>query len=187
MRGRRGSAGPPALEEGRRLPGETPLVTFGPETSDVESRLLQIILFAMAPPVLTHELALEIQEKLIGEFMQPAFRYKLRDALDGSEGDIMKQAHARRDVCMAVEIPLLAKYGYDASEEGIHQHSAAMALLLKDCPDLVVKNNELARLALGYESIFMRYLTISVVGTGVVKKFKRISFDAIWSWSFASG
>lgn len=122
------------------------MVTFGPETSDVESRLLQIILFAMAPPVLTHELALEIQEKLIGEFMQPAFRYKLRDALDGSEGDIMKQAHARRDVCMAVEIPLLAKYGYDASEEGIHQHSAAMALLLKDCPDLVVKNNELARL-----------------------------------------
>ncbi|CAE7604896.1 unnamed protein product [Symbiodinium natans] len=58
----------------------------------------------------------------------------------------MKQAHARRDVCMAVEIPLLAQYGYDASEEGIHQHSAAMASLLKDCPDLVAKNNELARL-----------------------------------------
>ncbi|CAE7216172.1 unnamed protein product [Symbiodinium sp. CCMP2592] len=127
-----------------------PAAPFGPETSDVSKnptdRDCQKILFAMAPPVLTHDLALEIQDKLIGEFTQPAFRYKLRDALDGSEGDIMKQAHARRDVCLAVEIPLLAKYGYDASEEGIHQHSAAMALLLKDCPDLVVKNNELARL-----------------------------------------
>mmetsp|Transcript_35572 Transcript_35572/g.63081 ORF Transcript_35572/g.63081 Transcript_35572/m.63081 type:complete len:117 (+) Transcript_35572:51-401(+) len=100
----------------------------------------------MAPPVLTHDLALEIQEALIDEFMRPAFRYKLRDALDGSEGDMLKQAHARKDVCMAVEIPLLAKYGYDASEEGILQHSAALALLMKDCPDLVAKNNELARL-----------------------------------------
>ena len=33
-----------------------------------------------------------VEEKLIGEFTQPSFRYKLRDALDGSEGDIMKQA-----------------------------------------------------------------------------------------------
>ena len=32
------------------------------------------------------------EDKLIGEFTQPAFRYKLRDALDGSEGDMMKQA-----------------------------------------------------------------------------------------------
>ena len=34
------------------------------------------------------------------------------------------EAHARRDICMAVEIPLLAKYGYEASEESVHQHSA---------------------------------------------------------------
>ena len=95
-----------------------PAAPFGLETSDVSKnpadRDCQKILFAMAPPVLTHDLALEIQvsfrdaseakvrkskarpsrrkEKLIGEFTQPAFRYKLRDALDGSEGDIMKQA-----------------------------------------------------------------------------------------------
>eukprot|EP00439_Symbiodinium_sp_Y106_P014997 s6541_g2.t1 len=134
-----------------------PAAPFGLETSDVSKnpadRDCQKILFAMAPPVLTHDLALEIQEKLIGEFTQPAFRYKLRDALDGSEGDIMKQAHARRDVCMAVEIPLLAKilHGIAAKSFNVCDIScghfcAAMALLLKDCPDLVVKNNELARL-----------------------------------------
>mmetsp|Transcript_118360 Transcript_118360/g.280947 ORF Transcript_118360/g.280947 Transcript_118360/m.280947 type:complete len:117 (+) Transcript_118360:55-405(+) len=100
----------------------------------------------MAPPVLTHDLALEIQDAMISEFLRPEFRYKLRDALTGSEGDMVKQAHARRDVCMAVEIPLLAKYGYDDSEEAVHQHSMAMASLLHDCPDLVAKNLELARL-----------------------------------------
>ncbi|CAJ1340204.1 unnamed protein product [Effrenium voratum] len=85
-------------------------------------------------------------DAMISEFLRPEFRYKLRDALTGSEGDMVKQAHARRDVCMAVEIPLLAKYGYDDSEEAVHQHSMAMASLLHDCPDLVAKNLELARL-----------------------------------------
>lgn len=33
------------------------------------------------------------------------------------------KAHARRTVCMAVEIPLLAKFGYEATEESVHQHS----------------------------------------------------------------
>ena len=33
------------------------------------------------------------------------------------------KAHARRNVCMAVEIPLLAKFGYEANEESVHQHS----------------------------------------------------------------
>eukprot|EP00913_Durusdinium_trenchii_P009521 g8949.t1 len=80
------------------------------------------------------------------EFLQPDFRYKLRDALDGSEGDMVKQAHARRNVCLAVEIPLLAKFGYDASEEAVHQHSLAMAPLLRDCPDIVEKNQKLVRL-----------------------------------------
>ena len=28
---------------------------------------------------------------------------------------------------MAVEIPLLATYGYDASEEGVHQHRLLIA------------------------------------------------------------
>ena len=90
---------------------------------------------------------------------------------------------------MAVEIPLLAKYGYDASEEGIHQHrplvrymlrqqamfwrgyspdatswriylkflGAAMASLLKDCPDLVEKNHELARLVPGLQGHVCRH------------------------------
>lgn len=83
---------------------------------------------------------------MIQEFLQPDFRYKLRDALDGSEGDMVKQAHARRNVCLAVEIPLLAKFGYDASEEAVHQHSLAMAPLLRDCPDIVEKNQKLVRL-----------------------------------------
>mmetsp|Transcript_71238 Transcript_71238/g.157260 ORF Transcript_71238/g.157260 Transcript_71238/m.157260 type:complete len:117 (+) Transcript_71238:38-388(+) len=100
----------------------------------------------MAPPELTHDLALEIQEAMIQEFLRPEFRYKLRDALDGSEGDMVKQAHARRDVCMAVEIPLLAKFGYEATEEAVHQHSLALGKLLHDCPDLVEKNQTLTRL-----------------------------------------
>ena len=29
---------------------------------------------------------------MIQEFLRPEFRYKLRDALDGSEGDMVKQA-----------------------------------------------------------------------------------------------
>lgn len=93
-----------------------------------------------------HDLALEIQEAMIQEFLRPEFRYKLRDALDGSEGDMVKQAHARRDVCMAVEIPLLAKFGYEATEEAVHQHSLALGKLLHDCPDLVEKNQTLTRL-----------------------------------------
>ena len=32
------------------------------------------------------------QEAMIQEFLRPEFRYKLRDALDGSEGDMVKQA-----------------------------------------------------------------------------------------------
>ena len=43
------------------------------------------------------------------------------------------EVHARRDVCMAVEIPLLAKFGYEATEESVHQHSAVAA----DQPDAV--------------------------------------------------
>lgn len=31
------------------------------------------------------------QEAMIQEFLRPEFRYKLRDALDGSEGDMVKQ------------------------------------------------------------------------------------------------
>ena len=33
-----------------------------------------------------------LQEAMIQEFLRPEFRYKLRDALDGSEGDMVKQA-----------------------------------------------------------------------------------------------
>ena len=34
----------------------------------------------------------KLQEAMIQEFLQPNFRYKLRDALNGSEGDVVKQA-----------------------------------------------------------------------------------------------
>eukprot|EP00435_Cladocopium_sp_Y103_P059863 s1019_g21.t1 len=85
-------------------------------------------------------------QAMIQEFLRPEFRYKLRDALDGSEGDMVKQAHARRNVCMEVEIPLLAKFGYEATEESVHQHSLALGKLLHDCPDLVEKNQTLTRL-----------------------------------------
>ena len=36
------------------------------------------------------------QEAMIQEFLRPEFRYKLRDALEGSEGDMVKQAAWQR-------------------------------------------------------------------------------------------
>lgn len=52
------------------------------------------------------------------------FNGKCRYIRQGSRRSVhFFKAHARRNVCMAVEIPLLAKFGYEANEESVHQHS----------------------------------------------------------------
>eukprot|EP00438_Fugacium_kawagutii_P002689 Skav218898 [mRNA] locus=scaffold328:286522:287769:+ [translate_table: standard] len=73
----------------------------------------------------------KMTEAMIQEFLRPEFRYKLRDALDGSEGDMVKQAGD--GWVLAVGSPP-------------KRRCLALGKLLHDCPDLVAKNQTLVRL-----------------------------------------
>lgn len=100
----------------------------------------------MAPVTLTHDQAAAIQDELISEFSRLEFRRKLRDAMDGQEGDVSKQAHTRQALCHSVEGPVLAKYGFEPTPEGLAQHTAALVPLLRDHPDLAARNAKIALL-----------------------------------------
>lgn len=97
---------------------------------------------------LSREDAYAMQEDLLAGFEDEAFQRKLRSRWKAAGDDMILQAKARQEVCLEVQGPIIAKYGFEASRKGV-----AMSVLAFQVPELehdeeiVERNRRLGYLA----------------------------------------
>mmetsp|Transcript_130588 Transcript_130588/g.279239 ORF Transcript_130588/g.279239 Transcript_130588/m.279239 type:complete len:418 (-) Transcript_130588:62-1315(-) len=75
-----------------------------------------------SPPIpeLTEKQAIQLQEELLEGFTKPEFLMKLYRTWHATE-DMMEKYKARQELCLTVQVPVIAKYGFEGSKRGVAQ------------------------------------------------------------------
>jgi len=98
---------------------------------------------APRPPKLTRDRAAEIQEALIEAFSAPDFQEALRRAWDAAGGNPQKQALARQEACLPVQIPIMERYGFEPSKRGVGQCVMAFRQFVESDPEIAKQSDAL--------------------------------------------
>eukprot|EP00747_Dinoflagellata_sp_TGD_P218796 gnl/TRDRNA2_/TRDRNA2_90998_c0_seq1.p1 gnl/TRDRNA2_/TRDRNA2_90998_c0~~gnl/TRDRNA2_/TRDRNA2_90998_c0_seq1.p1 ORF type:complete len:492 (+),score=69.59 gnl/TRDRNA2_/TRDRNA2_90998_c0_seq1:46-1521(+) len=72
-------------------------------------------------PTLTREQCVEMEKELIKAYSSESFQEKLHKAWHAVEDDFLAQARVRQEVCLPVQAPIIAKYGFEPSKKGVQQ------------------------------------------------------------------
>lgn len=85
-----------------------------------------------------------LQEELIAGFSKVRFQQKLHAAWRAAGDDNFKQLQARQNVCLPVQIPVVAKFGFEASRKGVALSvNAYSAVELAADPEIAKRNHML--------------------------------------------
>lgn len=87
-------------------------------------------------PELTRPQALSIQNALIDAYQSQDFQEKLRVALADAGNDTVAQMHARHQVCLSVQGPIITKYGFESTLNGVQDTFAALSSDDRNHPDI---------------------------------------------------
>lgn len=94
---------------------------------------------------LTIDEGLQLQEALIAEYRKPEFQKCLHEAYARCGGDEVQFGTARMELCAPLQHPVIAKFGFEASRQGVHQSNLAfrteefqMCLKVKEQFDLLI-------------------------------------------------
>ncbi|CAE8693171.1 unnamed protein product [Polarella glacialis] len=79
----------------------------------------------MPPCKLTLEQGLELMDTLIAEFSKMEFQERLHKDWGDAGSDPITQGLARQAVCLPLQIPVISKFGFEASKRGVLQSTAA--------------------------------------------------------------
>jgi len=88
-------------------------------------------------PTLTRQQIIEIQDALIQEYQKKEFQDKLHAAMAAAGSDPVAQLHARQAVCLPIQGPIVAKYGFEPSLRGVQQTLSFLTDDLISDPDIV--------------------------------------------------
>jgi len=94
-------------------------------------RLVSLRAMPLQKIALTREQAYAMQEDLLAAFQDEAFQRRLVARWKAAGDDMVQQAKARQEVCLEVQGPIIAKYGFEASRKGV-----AMSVLAFQAPEL---------------------------------------------------
>merc|ERR1712232_1346914 len=78
---------------------------------------------------LSREEVIRMQIGLLDAFSQEEFQKRLHTAWDAAEGDPVKQVNERRRVCLEIQGPLIARFGFEQSWAGLMKSVAACNLV----------------------------------------------------------
>ncbi|CAJ1335041.1 unnamed protein product [Effrenium voratum] len=68
---------------------------------------------------LTHQQCVALHDDLIEAFMAEAFQDKLTAAWTAAGGNKAKEQKAKRETCLPLQLPVMEKFGFEASEKGV--------------------------------------------------------------------
>lgn len=91
-------------------------------------------------PTLSRESAIAMLNELIAGFVKEDFQRRLRQAIDSGKGNPAKARAARQKVTMEVQIPIVAKYGFEASFNGVLLSAKAFTEEMMADPETMQKN-----------------------------------------------
>jgi len=75
---------------------------------------------------MTAEEVIEMEEALMVEYKKIDFQAKLHAAWKEAKGDVMAQMKGRQELTLPIQIPIVVKYGFEASKKGVAQSTAAV-------------------------------------------------------------
>ncbi|CAE7591547.1 Scn10a [Symbiodinium pilosum] len=78
----------------------------------------------LAPPSLTLEQVLELQEAEIAEYSKTTFQTELYAALES--GCPEEKAHLRQELCLKAQVPIVGRFGFEPTALGVSQATLAI-------------------------------------------------------------
>mmetsp|Transcript_117000 Transcript_117000/g.342673 ORF Transcript_117000/g.342673 Transcript_117000/m.342673 type:complete len:521 (-) Transcript_117000:152-1714(-) len=87
-----------------------------------------------AAPTLTREQLLSLEDEMIEEYRDADFQKRLHDAWNAAGGNKREEVKARQEICFPVQVKVISKYGFEASQCGVNR-SVAMYSKLNSDPD----------------------------------------------------
>jgi len=92
-----------------------------------------------APPALSLESAIQLQDMLIAEYSRTEFQVKLHARWAAAGDDQVKQLKARREVCLPIQGPIVERFGFEPTQKGVNQSVTAFKPL-NDHPEVAARN-----------------------------------------------
>lgn len=86
--------------------------------------------------MLSRHQVLEIQDALIKEYQKQEFQDKLHAAVAAAGTSAAEQLHARHEVCLKVQGPIIEKYGFEPTLRGVHQTFGALTDDMRRDPEI---------------------------------------------------
>lgn len=109
-----------------------------PTVSELEREL-------SAPPRFSKKDAISMEDALIAAYQAEDFQRKLREAWVAAGDDAAKRAKARQEACLPIQLPIISRYGFEASKRGVLQSVSAF-VPWNDDPEIAERNAILNRL-----------------------------------------
>eukprot|EP00930_Biecheleria_cincta_P052920 TRINITY_DN38228_c0_g1_i1.p1 TRINITY_DN38228_c0_g1~~TRINITY_DN38228_c0_g1_i1.p1 ORF type:complete len:160 (+),score=38.15 TRINITY_DN38228_c0_g1_i1:46-480(+) len=93
----------------------------------------------LAPPALSLEQVLQMQDAEIAEYSKNDFQERLWAALEAAGPEAEHKTHARQELCLPVQVPIVGRLGFEPTQLGVAQ--AARASMEHDTSEDVIKRN----------------------------------------------
>mmetsp|Transcript_7065 Transcript_7065/g.21459 ORF Transcript_7065/g.21459 Transcript_7065/m.21459 type:complete len:508 (+) Transcript_7065:179-1702(+) len=90
------------------------------------------------PQQLTREQAHGILDEVLPKFMDKDFQRRMRERWE-STTDHFEKVRLRQELCLEIQAPVMAKYGYKPTAAGVSKSSAQIMRLFVSDPELAVK------------------------------------------------
>lgn len=95
------------------------------------------------PASLTLRQALAIQDELLARYSRTDFQEKLRAALVQAGPDFTKQVAVRQELCLPIQGPVISKYGFEPTTQGVMMSIAAFTRQINADPKVAANHRKL--------------------------------------------